>query len=71
MGRFDYLQDSQALCIPTRHEELDHELWTHFRDCFGMFPLLHSRYGQGSQDVPPQILLVVACHSVLHPYFLL
>jgi hypothetical protein len=42
-----------------------------FETCLGSFPVLHSRHGQGFEDVPSEVHLVAARYSILHSYLCL
>merc|ERR1712037_443896 len=71
VGRSHHLQDQEAVSVPAGHEELVHELWPRLRDLPGHLPLLLPRHGQGSQDVPALLQLVVARPPLLPPHLLL
>merc|ERR1712037_177564 len=71
VGRSHHLQDQETVSIPARYEELVHELWPRLRDLPGHLPLLLPGHGQGSQDVPALLQLVVARPPLLPPHLLL
>merc|ERR1712228_595762 len=60
----------KELRLPTGYEEPFHELWSLFRNSSGCFPLLHTRNGQGPENVPIEVELVVACHAIFMMIFI-
>lgn len=55
MGRPDHLQDAPQLHRTPGHAQLGAQLRHPLRDRARRLPVLHSRNGQGAQDVPTQV----------------
>jgi len=59
-----YLQDKEKLHLPTRNDELSHDLWYVLWDNFGYRSLLYSGFRQRPEDVPNSVDLVAARFTI-------